>query len=344
MAVGCKDVFFPTQGADQHEEGRLRQVEVGEQCADDLKFVSGIDKQVGFAGTRADYPLSLLCGVFECADRRRPDCYQAAILAPCPVDLFCGFRGDRIAFRMQFVLFDFFYANRLKGSQPDVECDFGGFDFALAEAHQNLRSEMKTGGGSGDRSALAGIDGLIAVAVGGGILAGNIGWEGDVADALDDGKEVVEGLAGFARLSPHVRGSETDVALAEVSARDDFGMELIVLTEKEVLADGDLASGTDEAFPVVRILPELAGQKDLDASVKEVPRSRIMWAEGLGFKTCAAAIEAGGEHAGIVEDDEVAGPEEIGEFAKLAALEGASLSREVQKTGGSAVRKRLLGD
>lgn len=134
------------------------------------------------------------------------------------------------------------------------------------------------------------------------------------------------------------------MALAECCSRDDLGLEFVVLAEIKMLADGDLAAGADEAFPVVRILAELAGQKDLDAPVKEVPGCGIVRAERLRLQTCAPAVKAGGKDASIVEDDEVAGPEEIGEFAELAVLESAGLSREVQEAGRSSVRKRLLGD
>ena len=62
----------------------------------------------------------------------------------------------------------------------------------------------------------------------------------------------------------------------------------------------------------------MAGEKDFDASVKKVARGRVAVAEGLRFKTCAASVEPGGEHARVVEDDEIVGTEQIGQFAELA--------------------------
>ncbi len=134
------------------------------------------------------------------------------------------------------------------------------------------------------------------------------------------------------------------MALAEVSAGDHLGSKFVVVAEIKMLADGDFAAGADQTFPVVGIVAELAGQKDLDAPLKKVAGGRILRAERLGLKTSAPAVESGGKHASIVEDDEVAGPEKIGKFAELAILESAALGREVQKAGRSAVRKRLLGD
>ena len=86
---------------------------------------------------------------------------------------------------MKLVLFDSFYTDRLKGSQPDVEGDFCGLDAAVMKAGQNLRSEVEAGGGRGYRSTRMGVDGLIAFAIAGGIRARDVGRERDVADAIE---------------------------------------------------------------------------------------------------------------------------------------------------------------
>ena len=134
------------------------------------------------------------------------------------------------------------------------------------------------------------------------------------------------------------------MARAEFAARDDLGLEFVVLAEIKMLADSDLTAGTDQAFPVIGIVADLAGEKDLNASVKKVAGGRISRTERLRLKTSAPTEEARGKHASVVEDDEVAGTEKIGEFAELAVFESAALGREVQKAGRNSVRKRLLGD
>jgi len=102
----------------------------------------------------------------------------------------------------------------------------------LMNTVQNLRSEMESGCGSGHRAAFAGIDGLITVAVGGGIRTGDVGGKRDVTDFVHPGEEIF-------------RGCEADVAFAECAAGDHFGLKFGVVAEEEMFANPDLASGTD---------------------------------------------------------------------------------------------------
>ena len=47
----------------------------------------------------------------------------------------------------------------------------------------------------------------------------------------------------FSRCEEIWHGREADAALAEAGARDDFGLEFVVLSEEQVFADSDFASG-----------------------------------------------------------------------------------------------------
>src|SRR3974390_452276 len=119
---------------------------------------------------------------------------------------------------------------------------------------------MKSGSRSSDRSALAGVDRLVAISVGGGIIAGNVGRQRDVAYLFNECEEIGEVLPGFARsdsrgrLSPHKCRGESDVAFAEFSAGGHLSLEFVVVAKEEMLANSDLTARTDEAFPVIRIL------------------------------------------------------------------------------------------
>ena len=46
---------------------------------------------------------------------------------------------------------------------------------------------------------------------------------------------------------------EPNVPLAKFASSNDLGRKFVVLAEEEMLADGDLTAGTDEAFPFVWI-------------------------------------------------------------------------------------------
>ena len=51
---------------------------------------------------------------------------------------------------MNLVIFDAVDADRLKSSQADMKRDLGGYNSALADAVENLGSEVQAGGGGGD--------------------------------------------------------------------------------------------------------------------------------------------------------------------------------------------------
>jgi hypothetical protein len=152
-----------------------------------------------------------------------------------------------------------------------------------------------------------------------------------VADLFYVGEEIVD------------RG-EADVALAEFAAGDDLGMEFVIIAEEKMLADSNLAARPDQTLPVVGIPLQLPCKQDLDTAAKEVARGRIMRTQRLGLKATTSSVEAGGKYARVIEDEEVAGSEEIGEIAKLAVGEGAGGGGQVEQTRGGAIGKRLLGD
>ena len=76
---------------------------------------------------------------------------------------------------MQLMFFNFIHADGLESSQSDVESDFHHFDSSFADPGQDFWCEVQARGGGGDGTSLAGIDGLIPVAVEGGVVASNVG-------------------------------------------------------------------------------------------------------------------------------------------------------------------------
>src|SRR4051812_41315387 len=61
VLVGGEDAVASGEGGDEHEERRLRQVEVGEQRAHDAEVEARVNKDVGFAGA-GDEPTRVLSG------------------------------------------------------------------------------------------------------------------------------------------------------------------------------------------------------------------------------------------------------------------------------------------
>jgi hypothetical protein len=69
--------------------------------------------------------------------------------------------------------------------------------------------------------------------------------------------------------------------------------------------------------------------------------------EEEGFDVAAAGLaegEAGGDDAGVVEDEEVAGAEELGELGEGAVVDRAVGAAVVEEARGSALRGWRLGD
>jgi len=220
----------------------LRQVEIRQHGLDYFEFEAWVDEEVGCRRARDDDSCPEANRVFEGSNRCRSDGDDATLGAKSLVYGGGGAWGDGIRFGMKFVILDAVDADRLEGSEADMEGDFGGLDSALAEAVEGFRGEMKAGGRGGCRSALLGVDGLIAVAIAGKIRAGDVGREWDVSDAVEDREKIVCSLKG---------GLKADAALAEFRAGEDLGLQLILLAEEQALADADFTAGPDKAFPIV---------------------------------------------------------------------------------------------
>ena len=153
-----------------------------------------------------------------------------------------------------------------------------------------------------------------------------------MADAVEDGEKIFV-LSG--RL-------EADAALAEVTAGEDFGLQFVVVAKKQVLADADFTARADQTVPLIG--GNLAGEKNLDASVKKVPGRGILRGEGLRTQAFAAAVESRGKDSGVVEYDQVAGMEKIGKITELAIGEKSGGALEVQHAGTIAGGKWFLRD
>jgi hypothetical protein len=117
-----------------------------------------------------------------------------------------------------------------------------------------------------------------------------------------------------------------------------------MLAEEQVFTHANLASGTGQAFPIVRLGGELASEQHLDAAVKKIAGSGILRADRLSPSPSTAAVKPGGKHACVVEHDQVAGPQQIRELAKLKIGPLAAGSRDAQHAGGIANGKGFLGN
>ena len=333
MFIGAENVLAPTEGADQHEQSGPWQVEIGEHCLDHSEFEARIDKEIRRGSSGEDGSRAAAKRVFEGANRCGADGNHTARNAESLIDSVGSLGRDGIRLAMNFVILHAFDADRLEGSEADVQGDLSGFDAALLDAVEDFRGEMKAGGRGCDRSARLGVYGLVALAIAGGIRARDVRREWDVADAIESGEEVVLALKD---------GLKADTALAELAAGQYFRLQFVLLAEEEAFADSDLAAGPNQAFPVVRFGRELAREQNLYTSMEEIVRGGIMRTDGLS--ALPAAIEPRRKDAGIVKDHQIAGPQQFGEVAEHAIGVAAAGALQVQHARSVAVRQRFLGD
>lgn len=242
------------------------------------------------------------------------------------------------------MILDAIHANGLESSQANVEGDLGGFGATLADAVEDFWSEVKAGGGSCDRSILLGVDGLVAIEVARRIGARDVRRKWDVADAAEKSEEVVLPVVFvmviFVIFSD--KRLKSDAAFAKVGAGENFGLQFVVLTEKKAFAQADLASGANQALPIVRVRRKLAREQELNASLQKVARCGIARAHGLRARAFAAAVKTGRKDAGVVENNEIAGAQQIGEIAEQAISVLATGSLKMQHTRAIAGSERFL--
>ena len=330
MTIGLQDKVAPAESTDQHQESGLGQVEIRQQRAHDPKSEAGIDEEVGFALLGSNAAIAGLgYGVLKRAYRGCADRDNSAALLERTVD--CGgcVPGNGIALFVKAVILDALDADGLKRTEAHVQCDFGDFDAALLKAAQDFGREVEAGSGRGNRTALAGVDGLVALAIPLAVFAGNVRWQGHVAKSFYDFEKIVQ-------------RRKADATLPKLSPAEHFRLEIIMLPKKEVLAHTDFSPRANQAFPLARILIELARQQDLHPAVEKITRGRIPLAYGLRFGTRPPSVKAGGKHAGIVEDHEVIGAQQVGEIPKNSIFEPRVLALDMEQARISTVGERFL--
>src|SRR5579862_2216660 len=141
---------------------------------------------------------------------------------------------------MNFVVLDSLGPDRLKRSQPNVKSDLGGLNAAFSNAIENLWREMQARGGRRDRPNLLRIDRLVTIPVGGRIGAINVGWKRHVPNPVERSVEII-------------RGMKANLPLSECAPRQHFRVQVVSLSEEQVLAYSNLAAGTNQALPLVRL-------------------------------------------------------------------------------------------
>ena len=114
------------------------------------------------------------------------------------------------------------------------------------------------------------------------------------------------------------------------------GKEIQLLTHRQ------LASGTNQRTPLQRGV--LISQQNFDASLQVFPRRWVPRADWLRMNAGAAREQSRRQHAGVVQHQQIAGPQQRWEIAEPVVLERSHVAVKNKHARGSAIRKRLLGN
>jgi hypothetical protein len=227
------------------------------------------------------------------------------------------------------MLFDRPNPDRLKSSETDVERDFRDFDSSVAQSGEDFRREVQAGGGRGNRASLARVYRLVALPISSPIGARNIRRQRNMAEPFDYAEKVNH-------------GREPDSALPERAPAGHFRLQIARLTEVELLSHSNLAPGTHEALPLIRISTGLPREQDFDSPVQEVSRGGIVRANWVRPRTLAPAIEPGRKDASVVEHNQIIGPKQRRQVAEAAVCQRPCIAVEVQHPRSTPVGERFL--
>jgi len=224
-------------------------------------------------------------------------------------------------------IFQLLRANGLEGAKTDVEGNGFNLNPLCFELVEDFRCEMEPSSRGGSASNFMGEDGLIAVAVFEVVVPMNVRRERHVSYFVEDGVEV-QGRR------------ETQGAFPELCRCQDFsfeeGLGLIRGMKEKALTGLDLAAGADEGGPVAG--GKLLREKDFDAA-RGVRRAGLRL-----LATGAGCVEPGGKNAAVVEDQQIAGVQDLGKIAKKIVVVAARGAVENQHPAAAANGRWRLGD
>ena len=146
---------------DEHQQRRLRQMEISQQLIDDPEAKTRCNEERRFARARAHLRLRIIGCRFQCSQACRADCnYAAARCARC-VDRVRGLLRNFITLRVHSVLRNSFNADRLERARADVQRHVREFDAAFAQKSQQAGGEVKAGSRRRNRARARRVYGLI---------------------------------------------------------------------------------------------------------------------------------------------------------------------------------------
>ena len=216
------------------------------------------------------------------------------------------------------MLREVFHVGAAEVAQAAVERDVGKVDALDFHALHDLAGEVHAGGGGGDCAFVFGKDALEAFQVFRLALAAYEAWNGRFAEGVERTLELVVVAVV----------EEAECAAAARGVVDNFRHDGVVFAEIEFIAYSDFPRGIYQHVPQAQFLVEFAQEEYLDSCA--------------GF--FLVAVEACGEHLGVVEHENVVLVEEVEDILEHAVLYLARLAVEHHHAAFVSMRRGILGN
>ena len=162
--IGRHGLFVAVQRGHQHDEGTLRQVEVGDEAVNAVELDTRVQEDGGVAA--AGFDLAILGGNgFQGAaagGSNRNDAVPGGLGLP---DALGGFLADGVPFAVHLVVRDLIFHHGAECAQTHMEGHFSNADPLGPDGVHQLRSEMQAGCGRCGTAKLLGIHRLVLALV-----------------------------------------------------------------------------------------------------------------------------------------------------------------------------------
>ncbi len=284
-------------------------MEVGEEGVDRAESVAGGDEDIRLALGGVNRASGLGDGLEGAGDSGANGHHSAAGGAGTIHGL-GGFGRHAVGLGVHDVVLGVLDRDGAEGSEADVEGEEDDGDALRLQAGEHGCVEVEAGGRGGDGAAAAGVDRLVALAVGGARLAADVGRQRWLAQARE---KVVERFIGL----------------------------------EEQLAEALLAGGGHRGAEARAEAQRLPYPDALGRPGERLPEERLARAEEENLHLAAGdatAVQAGGDHARVVEDQAVAGAQVPGQVGEAAVIEDVTGATQDHHARGRPLRCGPLGD
>ncbi len=309
MFVGWLEMVPAGKSGSKHQDSAFWRMEVRNKGVNHFKFDTRVEEDVVFAGSFAGSGPEL-----ERASDGGANGNNAMAGSFGSLDGFNGVFWEVEPFGMHFVLFDVIGANWEESAEADMECEIFNLDAFFLELFKQFFCHVETGGWSGGGAEILGPDGLVAFDIFFFGLAMHIWGKRNVAEILRDFFERTSGSCGRSAVAEDFFDSNN--ICCQFTGCNVFDDELFAFVK----------------FATIHNV--------VDFAVVAFEHDELAWvAVRFAFGEDTAAHDAG-----IVEDNEIARLQKVGQVCVATVGIFAGFAIQDEQASSAADFWRMLGD